>query len=274
MLHAIDQNKAGRNFSEKETNWRALFKGSEDSLTSSVFGLLRYLPVELFWQLLKEACYQDEFPKYCGSIEGFEFWSHWDSTDTSNSNFVEPDVFIRFAALDLIVEAKRWDDKQQNSDQWKNELQGYYNEHNAEKGFPKPVFLLALGGLHSIQNESIVLDNGLLEARVIKCRWLGLLKAIQTMQKRLEHSKELLSSVQSVLHILEDLVLAFRLHDYFTGHWLEEMPTTYSIRASSIDWFLETDSPKHSTTIDWLSNISPNYKINNSSIDHLLNSTF
>lgn len=53
MLHLIYSNKAGRNFnSNPEVNWKALFKASEDSFTSSIFGLLLYLPAQQFWDII------------------------------------------------------------------------------------------------------------------------------------------------------------------------------------------------------------------------------
>ena len=48
-----------------------------------------------------------------------EFWPNWDPEGTDNINRVTPDLFMRFANFDLIVEAKRWDSFQQSSDQWK-----------------------------------------------------------------------------------------------------------------------------------------------------------
>jgi len=52
MLHLIYSDKAGRNFnSDPVVNCKALFKASEDSFTSSIFGLLLYLPAEKFWDI-------------------------------------------------------------------------------------------------------------------------------------------------------------------------------------------------------------------------------
>ncbi len=57
MLHAILNNKAGKSIAGSEVHWRQLFTASEDSLTSTIFGYLFHLPIELFWQILNKACY-------------------------------------------------------------------------------------------------------------------------------------------------------------------------------------------------------------------------
>ena len=63
---------------------------------------------------------------------------------TSNVNRVVPDLFIRFSEFDLIVEAKRWDSFQQNSNQWQNQITADANEYGNDQ---VPVCLIALGGI-------------------------------------------------------------------------------------------------------------------------------
>jgi hypothetical protein len=67
MLCLINHGKGGRNFkiASEEIHWREIFKNSEDSLTSSVFSLLFYLPADLMWKILTSACYGTElsFPQ-------------------------------------------------------------------------------------------------------------------------------------------------------------------------------------------------------------------
>ncbi len=223
MLYAIEKNKAGRNFSDEEINWRHLFKNSEDSLTSFVFERLFYLPVELFWQLIKESCYGSELTTFCGPILSKEFWPHWDAEDTNNTNFIEPDVFIRFKEFDLIIEAKRFDDNQQNPIQWKDQITSYYKEYK-EDG--KQLFYIALGGLHSEKSEFIKEGN----VWVVKCRWKRILDNVKGLLKSLKHSQGILTSNDSIISIFEDLVTVFQIHGYATGEWFDEIKNIESLK--------------------------------------------
>jgi hypothetical protein len=103
MLHAIDQNKAGRNFSDSEVRWRQLFYKSEDSLTSSIIGGLMYLPDDLFWQVLSNSIKDSVLPKGSHTIIHCDFWPSWNAQGTNNTTRVEPDVFIRTESFDLIM---------------------------------------------------------------------------------------------------------------------------------------------------------------------------
>lgn len=225
MLHVINHNKAGRNFNEGEVHWRSLFKTSEDSLTSSIFERLAYLPDEMSWKILKDACYGNDLPKVAGPLLSIEYWPHWNSENTVNSNFVEPDVFLRYPGFDLLIEAKRFDDNQQNQFQWKKELESYTNEYLGEK---KAIYFIALGG---IKNEETEYLNNFPTVPIIKCRWMSLLQEIIQLQNIFENT--VLQPLQSTanLRILNDLILAFQLHGFSTGLWLE------SLQNIQIDYF-------------------------------------
>ena len=110
MLHAIQKNKMGHSIASSDVHWSALFKASEDSLTSTIFGSLLHLPTDLFWQVLKRACYGSDLEGVDENIESIEFWPHWNAKDSTNANYVEPDVFIRTQNTDVIIEAKRYDE--------------------------------------------------------------------------------------------------------------------------------------------------------------------
>lgn len=76
----------------------------EDPKTSTVFESMLMLPDELFWKILRRACFNnDNLPLVAGKIESYEFWPHWDPTKTTNTNLVEPDLFIRFQLFDVII---------------------------------------------------------------------------------------------------------------------------------------------------------------------------
>lgn len=216
MLQAINANKAGRNISSSEMHWRKLFKASEDSLTSTIIGLLLYLPLELGWHILTEACYDPGLPQPA-RILSREFWPLWNSAGTRNSRFVEPDVFIRTPGFDLIIEAKRYDYDQHSALQWQTEFRAYLNEYAEDA---RPVFLLALGGISS--EQTVVLTDGEDRMPIFMCRWERLLKSCRNALAQLNHSRHILQASASAISILEDLLLGFSIHGYMTADWFED----------------------------------------------------
>lgn len=216
MLQAIKSNKAGRNF-QGVTDWRSLFGASEDSLTSCVFGHLFYLPAALWWALLQDAAYHLQLPDSSEApvITSYEFWPHWQAALTRNAYYVEPDVFVRTASFDLIIEAKRYDYDQQDSAQWQDQLQAYLNEFGDEK---RPVLLLAIGGICSGDELPTEICCSGTTAVVYRCRWINLLSSIQELRTRLGAGQEHLG------HILTDIVHSFGLHGYTTRPLLSTLP--------------------------------------------------
>lgn len=213
MLQAINANKAGRNITSEEIHWRQVFKASEDSLTSTIIGLLFYLPHELTWHILLNACYGKEIPTP-NTVLSKEFWPLWSGEGTSNAMSVEPDVFIQTPDFDLIIEAKRTDYNQQSRDQWTNELKAYLNEYRDSK---KRVYLLALGGISTEATQQLEIDSIIMP--VVMCRWERLLRSVRNALETVRHSQSLLSSSSSVVQILEDILLGFSIHGYMTADW-------------------------------------------------------
>ena len=89
----------------------------EDVKTSSIIGNLLHLPTSIFWQILLNASDENDaegnmLPTLSAGedILDFEFWPYWTLEDK-----VEPDVFIRFANFDLIIELKVHDYNPQKS---------------------------------------------------------------------------------------------------------------------------------------------------------------
>src|SRR5690606_23258046 len=120
---------------------------SEDSLTSMVFDNLKYLPTEIFWRILKRALYYDKLPSTSGELNEMIFWEKWDVKDnTNNINklYVEPDIFIRFETFDIILEAKRYNEKQQSNIQLREQIEGYYYNYGLEN---KQLFYIQMAGL-------------------------------------------------------------------------------------------------------------------------------
>lgn len=214
MLHAILINKAGRNISSNEVHWRQLFTASEDSLTSTILGTLLYLPRELFWKILINSCYDQEI-LHASTIQLIEFWPRW-TIDATADGWVEPDIFIRTVDFDLIVEAKRYDYDQQRIEQWEREYCGYLNNFKEDN---RRVYLLAIGGISNSDTETIKLGEQ--SIKVIKCRWSSLVNQIKLVRTDISIGKLCIPNSDSVLTILDDLILGFRIHGYFVGEWME-----------------------------------------------------
>lgn len=222
MLHLVDSNKAGRNFNnECNTNWKALFRSSEDSFTSSIFGLLFYLPSDVLWEILKDSIF--EIPEIAspGRLLEYEFWPSWKNELGSRC---EPDIFLRFEEFDLIVEAKRYDRNQQYIGQWENELQAYHNSIVPKRN----LFLLAIGGIWDHDRKSSTIAYNEQECIVLKCKWTRLLQTVGAYKVVLERNAEELQDF-SQLYILNDLLLAFRIHGFQTGSLFDTMPLDISL---------------------------------------------
>ena len=152
----------------------------EDSLTASLFDLLKYLPTDLFWYILKHALHQDHLPSYCGEVIEIQYWPKWNAQEkykTANELYVEPDVFMRFKDFDLIIEAKRHDLNQQFTEQLENEIKSYLNEYEEEN---RTIYLLQVGGLVDTCNE-VFIEVGHLKVLQSKINWTSLLKSIDTI---------------------------------------------------------------------------------------------
>ncbi|MFA6290075.1 MAG: hypothetical protein WC661_22035 [Opitutaceae bacterium] len=114
----VDNQEGGENTSAIGTLMGKHINHCEDSLTAAVFTHLLHLPVELFWRILRDACYTCRLPENSGEVLDAAFWPAWDAAGTNNSARVIPDLFLRFTEFDLIIEAKRWDDSMQDKHQW------------------------------------------------------------------------------------------------------------------------------------------------------------
>lgn len=211
MIHSIYHNKCACENSD----------GREDPKTSSVFGTMLMLPDEMFWGVLRRACFDnDNLPELAGQIIEYAFWPHWDHTDTTNSNFVEPDIFIRFHAFDLIIEAKRNDWSGQYSQQWKKEITAYHNEY----GHNKPVHFIALGGNADKWTEQVKVDKQ--HTTVNKCTWLSLLIQINKLRQEYEAISMALNSQSALRRLFSYIELAFNIHNVYCINWFDDMRTS------------------------------------------------
>lgn len=196
---------------------QAFFKGkseiaftpNEDFKTSSSIGLLQYLPDDMFWNIMRNSCVGFTTTDF-GKIESFNFWAHTDATNTSNSQLVEPDVWIETEKYDVIIEAKVGDDGGQYIRQWRNEIQSIKNEQNNNE-YVKPIILIALGG-----NENMLTETAL-GCPVYKTSWYNLLNAIV-------NEREAQSDNGYVCRILDDVVELFARQGIMKVEWFNTLP--------------------------------------------------
>lgn len=204
----------------------------EDSLTAAVFSHLLHLPIEVFWTILRNACYTSILPESAGEPRSVEGWPKWNPQGTGNNTYVEPDVFIRFPEFDLIVEAKRWDERMQDAGQWKKELIAYANEHGQDR---RPVKMIALGGIHhqsaqEVKHEWSTSESGqwngvshLFICPVIMCRWRGIMDQCKRMASEVGRMKFGSSQSRATQRILSDLIGLFAAHGFQTGIWFADL---------------------------------------------------
>lgn len=150
MLHASLQGKVSINAGADENGHNARF--NEDSLTSTVFGLMSYLPQPSAWTLLQKAV--PGWPSYrFGSLDIVEFWPAWPPKG-NNVRMTEPDAYLRFSMgdpaviIDVIVETKRGPSAHQSAYQWQCQIEAYreFVELGTEKDADH-VYYLAVSGL-------------------------------------------------------------------------------------------------------------------------------
>lgn len=222
MIYAVKHNQVNR----------GIYKGNEDALTSSIFERLMYLPQELLQYIFSEALFDPIADLELHQIESIEYWPRWDSENTQNTNFVEPDVFMRTAKQDIIIEAKRSDAKQQLKHQWRNEIQAYYNEYAKDE---KQLIFIALGGLHTKETELIKLKGK--EHQIYKCTWKSILNIIQDILYNMELASSYTNNTVALTNILKDMVLCFELFGFSTSPWLERFVKAPKIKQQSIQYF-------------------------------------
>lgn len=128
---------------------------------------------------------------------------------------------MRFPDFDLIVEAKRWDDRQQNQEQWRRELIGYLNVYGEEC---RQVRIIALGGIWTSADDEVT-DPVRPEPRcpVHMCKWERVLEQCQQMLKEIRRLKYPTSQNKANERILSDLIDLFGWHEFQTGVWFSEL---------------------------------------------------
>lgn len=225
MIYAIKHNKVNR----------AIFKANEDALTSSIFERLMYLPQELLHHVFENSLY-DKIPHLnLQQIQSITYWPSWNSDKTSNILRVEPDIFIRNLTHDVIIEAKRYDSRQQSRHQWEKEIKAYYNEYAEDN---KPLVFIALGGLHTTETSIITVFG--VNHSIYMCSWKSILDTIQHIIYDMELATLYTYNNKAITKILKDIVLCFELFGFSTSLWLERFIKPPKIRQQSINHFSTT----------------------------------
>ena len=212
MLHST--------YHHKETN--------EDPKTSAVFENLMLLPDNVFWHILRQSCFSnDTMPINSGRLLSYDFWPHWDRTDTDNKIYVEPDLFIRFELFDVIIEAKYSDTGGQYERQWKQEITAYHNEF----GNQKPFVFIAVGGNMSILAETLSLKDE--RVCIYKCNWLSLLMTVNKYRNELEAISVPDMNVSATMRLLDNIILAFNINGVYNIDWFNTMAESRPIISAS-----------------------------------------
>lgn len=244
MLQAILHKKASLN--TKTDNQ------PEDALTSSIVGLLQYLPDEVFWQILYKASegMLPEFSKV-GVIKSISFWKRMSAEGTDNKRSVEPDVWIKLEKMHLIIEAKRNDGGGQYKEQWDREIKALLKHLEEEEDQPideQKIYLLALGGntqtseLLQLKVEGKEYPKGK-KYPIVRMHWQTLLEEV----KKCTYESSPHSGVEK--RICKDIIKAFEHFEFFALKWLDSFADPYK----------DTPAILAPTSIDTLFHL-PNYK--------------
>ncbi|WP_432471802.1 hypothetical protein [Amphritea sp. HPY] len=237
MLRAILQGKAGRvDINGVNKSWRSLFQEREDLLSAAIFSRLSYLREPTSNQLLIQL-FPDFYPGF-GRIVELEFWPRW----RLEGREVEPDVLMRFEHCELLVEVKRPGGITQNSRQWQQELDAFFENISTEK----PLLFLALGGLGDNPKEvtdilSSQLQNIPSSVWVKGTSWQQFYKVLKELALNLDSDNEESRIINDMIESCE--LYGIREYRCMDGlnHLLQDLLNGCSINQNLIfDWERET----------------------------------
>lgn len=257
MLHAILHAKVRSQFSSIQdgAGWRKAYCGYEDFLTAAVVGRLSYLPSDVLWGVIGAA---SAFPlsiPYAGNLENITYWPLWNSPDEVEGERKEPDAFLAFEEVDVILEAKVDDGHRQSVSQWTDELLTFRKFRLDEGLREKPILLWALGGMGEsptgaeIEHFRTQLQKDCSDMNGISIAvtpWKSILNVISKLRRAYQLRGDSLPSGFScysnrhLLRILDDIINALRLHGIREWHFLSTLPNYWgesSISESSLTYF-------------------------------------
>jgi hypothetical protein len=147
MFKAVKSGKIRLKDGFEELRGANLFKLNEDFLTATVFSRLLYMPADVLSALLLPA-----YGSSPGKLKEAMFWPTWWATSGNGATIrVEPDLYVEFESLDLIVEAKLNDDPGcQTPEQWAREWAAWHQGTYTGPG--KEPLLLGVGGFGASDN--------------------------------------------------------------------------------------------------------------------------
>lgn len=218
MLQALLHSKLKASFENPS------FRPSEDTLTSSVFGILQYLPDDTLWNIVRNSCGEgmENLPETIGAIEYIDFWPQYRGVEgTTNSSYVEPDVLLVTERYYVIIEAKKYDGGGQYLTQWKNEIRAINNEDDT-----KEILFVAMGGNSTLMHEEISVELKNAEVRnyiINRGSWFNLLNEIQKIERNNETSR-----------LVNDVTRAMNRHGFVQINWLDSLMHNKAISTESI----------------------------------------
>lgn len=189
-------------------------QGAEDVLTASIFERIAYLPDDVFIRFM-QLLFKGEFE--IGALLDIEFWAGWQGRS------VEPDVVLSCTNRNIIVEAKRYDNfQQQDPEQLAKEIKTAF-----EVGIINPI-LLTVGGMSDYsQKSSNSLKNNIDEILLkhgfngtydfFTVNWQDLYKALQLAIDEAQS--------KGLQRLLDDIKKAYSWHGirYQPYQWLESL---------------------------------------------------
>ena len=292
MLQAILKGKIRGLFDNIQDGmpWKKAYSSYEDFLTASVVSRMTYLPGDILWRIVKCSSLHNRLSKYSGGLESVEFWPNWPMPDRMKEMGMrrEPDVFLKFEELDVIIEAKRNDSLSQSQVQWSEQLLCYLAKRNSESEKKRPIVLWILGGMGALTDEQTLtsifseVTNRIMDEypeeqiEFAVSPWRNILYSLLDLQHFLieEQRKQFhLISFHDRRHILrlaDDIIDALRLHGIKEWHFLSETAVyceTLKLNDDSLDLFNipNCDTSYHikksSNQVDWgsLNLVSSNF---------------
>jgi len=156
----------------------------------------------------------------------------------------EPDVFLEFERLSLLIEAKLGDGHQQSPRQWAAEVAARLQREEVDRSIP--VWLLAMGGMGEEPSRTIVIPIREEAERLLHdtyrfpdvpvllatCSWRHLLTALAETTKQIDTQSD-----TGIGYVIADLVEILRFHGIRYSHWLEELlrPQVLPLRTAHVE---------------------------------------
>lgn len=223
MLHALFHNKI------KLPSAFTKLIYTEDLLTSSVFGLLQYLPSKLIVNILSVHRSSKLDYNNIGELKEIVFWPKHNPKGTTNTRFVEPDILMEFEYADLLFEMKPNEGYGQRINQWENEIISYYNEYSEKD---KNMYFFAVGGNNNLKPEILIIEGS--EYFIHKISWQLLLNKVVNTKKSITSKPLKIDNEKGIIRILDDIINSFGKYNYYEIDWFEDTSLNHSINENTM----------------------------------------